>query len=271
MDMNTQPSGPKANAYATLEEIDGILSSLPTSTTDWDSAADATKQKAIIHATTLIDSLYNFKGAPYSVYQVLKWPRVVDEDVLGGPRQPTYKSVWSKKITPTWVQSPAVSGEYYLDGGDSDIAYVEEFAFDGLLYPASTVGSLSIGSYGIGDNDTLGYDTVYMVAHKRVFPSLFEGDVYLGTFIEEASGFDLKDFIYVPLFIKKAVAELCKVIVTNDVTSNDISDYNNIRVGPISISPRKSVKEINIPDVVSKLLRPYGIPISGNVVEIGRG
>lgn len=74
-----------------------------------------------------------------------------------------------------WFPSPATSGEYYLLSNtvahDPQRIYVcTNTAWDSLgmaamdnnsIRVAGTVGSLSAGEYDYGDNDSLGYDTVY--------------------------------------------------------------------------------------------------------------
>jgi hypothetical protein len=73
-----------------------------------------------------------------------------------------------RNATYKWTQSPATATEYYLElvgGGDPGILEPP------LLYEAGpaitpmvagTVGSLAAGEWDFGDNDTLGYSTIYV-------------------------------------------------------------------------------------------------------------
>ena len=64
-----------------------------------------------------------------------------------------------------WTWSTGHANEFYLQaaaGGDPGLAEPDFITVDGTLYTQGTVGSLSNGSWGWGDNDALGYDTVYI-------------------------------------------------------------------------------------------------------------
>lgn len=63
-----------------------------------------------------------------------------------------------------WTAS-GTSSEWYCElsaGGDPSIIGANILYADGTLYDKATVGSLSAGEFGYGDNDTLGYNTIYV-------------------------------------------------------------------------------------------------------------
>jgi len=63
-----------------------------------------------------------------------------------------------------WTQSVTTPGEYHLErlaGGDPGLLEVTVVYEDGTEMTAGTVGSLAAGEWGWGDNDTLGYNTLY--------------------------------------------------------------------------------------------------------------
>jgi hypothetical protein len=89
----------------------------------------------------------------------------------------------SPAIEGHWRESGFGTNEYYFVGGVVSLPlnlFVENVDF-GL---AVTVGSLTEESWGYGDNDTLGYDTVYIRFADGSDPdTLSTGDIkaYLGT------------------------------------------------------------------------------------------
>lgn len=63
-----------------------------------------------------------------------------------------------------WDQSGSASNEYYLvklGGGDPDILEGSIYKTNSLL-SSGTLGSLAAGEWAAGDNDSLGFDTVYV-------------------------------------------------------------------------------------------------------------
>lgn len=64
-----------------------------------------------------------------------------------------------------WTESVAVSGEYYLEisgGGDPSITEPDQVHSGSTTLAVGTVGSLAVEEWDWGDNDTLGYSTVYV-------------------------------------------------------------------------------------------------------------
>ncbi|KKK77624.1 hypothetical protein LCGC14_2851700 [marine sediment metagenome] len=81
-----------ANAYVTLVVADQYDEDRPSVGTTWSSATDAEKNAAILWATTLMDSLWEWSGFTTDSIQSLLWPRegmlkrneweYVDDDVI---------------------------------------------------------------------------------------------------------------------------------------------------------------------------------------------
>lgn len=75
--------------------------------------------------------------------------------VLMSIRNATYK----------WTLSGSGTSEYYLElaaGGDPGLADPTKVLENGVNMTEATLGSLSAGEWNYGDNDTLGYNTVYV-------------------------------------------------------------------------------------------------------------
>ena len=72
-----------------------------------------------------------------------------------------------------WTLSGSGTTEYYLEasgGGDPGINGPDDVAEDDSLMTEATVGSLSAGEWDWGDNDTLGYNTVYVRLYDSADP-----------------------------------------------------------------------------------------------------
>jgi hypothetical protein len=81
----------------------------------------------------------------------------------------TLATNWSpislRNSTYRWLASGSGTNEYYLDlagGGDPGISTPGAVYANSAALSAGTVGSLTAGQYGYDDNDTLGYDTIYV-------------------------------------------------------------------------------------------------------------
>jgi len=64
-----------------------------------------------------------------------------------------------------WTASGSGTDEYYLEasgGGDPSISEPGAVTEDGTCMAEGTVGSLAAGAWDYGDNDTLGYNTIYV-------------------------------------------------------------------------------------------------------------
>lgn len=81
-----------ANSYVTLDEAKAIMVGRP-QTMAWDAATDATKNKAIVWATALLDDCMEWGGLIWQTTQALRWPRsgLADRDlrVINGQTIPT--------------------------------------------------------------------------------------------------------------------------------------------------------------------------------------
>jgi hypothetical protein len=73
--LNATPGAEDANSYATVQEANAYHDSRLHSE-DWTAADVGTKTVALIMATRLIDSLYDWTGDIASGQQALLWPRV---------------------------------------------------------------------------------------------------------------------------------------------------------------------------------------------------
>jgi hypothetical protein len=69
------PGASDANSYLTRAEADTYFESR-LHTDDWNDASTATKDKAIVMATRLLDSMYDWVQFPTDQTQALQWPRV---------------------------------------------------------------------------------------------------------------------------------------------------------------------------------------------------
>lgn len=70
-----------------------------------------------------------------------------------------------RNSTYRWIASGSGTNEYYLDlagGGDPGISTPGKIYINGAEATEGTVGSLTAGQWDYGDNDTLGYSTVYV-------------------------------------------------------------------------------------------------------------
>jgi hypothetical protein len=71
----TTPGASNANAYVDLATADQYHSDRPAVGTTWSSATDVDKMQAILWATKLLDSLYDWTGWVIDDTQSLLWPR----------------------------------------------------------------------------------------------------------------------------------------------------------------------------------------------------
>ena len=80
-------------------------------------------------------------------------------------------------VTPIykWTDSPAQTGEYYLDllaGGDPGLTAPDKILENAVAMTLGSLGSLAASEYAYGDNDTLGYSTVYVRLADTTDPDL---------------------------------------------------------------------------------------------------
>lgn len=99
-----------------------------------------------------------------------------------------------------WTESPAQSGEYYLElsgGGDPSLvepAYVQELVNDVVTsLTAGTVGSLAAGEWDWGNNDSLGFNTIYVKLNAGADPDTLDADAVTYSDVPKAG-----DSVYIP-------------------------------------------------------------------------
>jgi len=79
-----------------------------------------------------------------------------------------YLTTWitaTDTATYSWTASGSGTNEYYLRtlaGADPDISKPNQVTMDGVALTEGTAGSLSDHEWDYGDNDTLGYSTIYV-------------------------------------------------------------------------------------------------------------
>jgi len=98
-----------------------------------------------------------------------------------------------KAATYKWTASGAGTNEYYVEllaGGDPSLdepsAVYEDVGGADTVMPVGTLGSLAAGEYAYGDNDTLGYSTIYVRLSDNVDP-----DTKADGYLEASSPFEL--------------------------------------------------------------------------------
>lgn len=72
-----------------------------------------------------------------------------------------------------WTQSVANGNEYHVEllaGGDPGLTEPTKVFFNQTIGTEGTMGSLAVEGWDYGDNDTLGYDTVYVRLTGNVDP-----------------------------------------------------------------------------------------------------
>jgi len=70
-----------------------------------------------------------------------------------------------RNATYKWTSSPAAANEFYLElagGGDPGLTEPPDVFEDDEAMRHAALGSLVVGEWNFGDNDTLGYETVYV-------------------------------------------------------------------------------------------------------------
>ncbi|MCP4262829.1 MAG: hypothetical protein GY774_35770 [Planctomycetes bacterium] len=75
-----------------------------------------------------------------------------------------YREELTNSLYFKWTKSGSGKNEYYVEllaGGDPSISTPDHVVMDGAVLTEGTVGSLSDHEYDYGDNDSLGYSTVY--------------------------------------------------------------------------------------------------------------
>lgn len=95
--------------------------------------------------------------------------------------RPCHKINWTGSSV--WVASGSGTSEYYYNDGDDFSFYLKtmqvlQVIANGNDLAQGDIGSLAAGEWGIGDNDSLGYDTIYVRLTDGADPDS-KADAYL--------------------------------------------------------------------------------------------
>lgn len=164
----------KTNAYwADATEADQGVAGSGRSLQDLVTAIGATKNARIIlaHAAAAANTTtYQFKRS-------LAIPVNIEVEVEAGAIIDTDQSIRSS--TYKWTVSGSGTSEYYLElaaGGNPGIQQPAHIAIAGIRLATGTLGSLSASQWNWGDNDSLGYNTVYVRTSGSVDPDGLTAD-----------------------------------------------------------------------------------------------
>lgn len=104
----------------------------------------------------------------------------------------TYTSDLVLASTYKWTASGSGTNEYYLEalaGGDPQVPQPDEVVEDITPFVPGSLGSLSAGEWGWGDNDSLGYSTVYVRLTDNVDPDTHADGYLSGLFAHDPDDF----------------------------------------------------------------------------------
>lgn len=88
--------------------------------------------------------------------------------------------------------------------------------------------------------------------------------------ITDRSGFLIQSTT-IPTDLKDATAELAKWLISSDRTADaEGKGFDNLRVGSLSMTPNTADKATVLPDVVIKMIAPFGKPIGGATSKVTR-
>lgn len=115
---------------------------------------------------------YGFKLEGNSIRLLRDWNETETLELLYVPNGEVYMHKATgvptgslRNTTYQWTASGAGTNEYYCDlsgGGDPSLTEPTQVNINGSSATQGTLGSLAAGEWGWGDNDTLGYNTVYV-------------------------------------------------------------------------------------------------------------
>lgn len=83
MALDATIGGASANSYITEAAADAYVAEGRLHTSAWDAATSATKERALIWATTLLDVSFDWFGHKRTIEQELRWPRSGVADLDG--------------------------------------------------------------------------------------------------------------------------------------------------------------------------------------------
>ncbi len=90
-----------------------------------------------------------------------------------------------------WILSASGTAEYYLDKPDGGNPYIDDpkkILLNDTEVDEGTLGALAAGEWGYGDNDTLGYNTIYVRLSDDTDPDTKTGDWVHAIFYTEIDG-----------------------------------------------------------------------------------
>lgn len=169
-DINSDPTSPDMNSYASLDEADKYFAARYDPTADgdgvenWDSFSDVKKTALIVSATRELDT-YSYGGLPTSTTQPLQWPRqfILKRDG---------RTLYGNNEIPDALKQATFELAYwkYTEGdrsfSDIEIDQVQSYSVGPVTYTAKTgakrypqkvidlLTSIGIGAYRSGAGQT---------------------------------------------------------------------------------------------------------------------
>lgn len=142
-----------ALTYDSPIAISGITKASPcvvTTATHGFSDGDKVRFKEIVGMTELIGDTYKIENSTSTTFELTELEDI-RTDLLDG----TYR----------WTASGSGTNEYYMElaaGGDPSVSQPDYLKENATLISTAVLGSLTAGTWNYGDNDTLGYSTIYI-------------------------------------------------------------------------------------------------------------
>ena len=138
--LNATPGDAAANVYCTALEADTYHDS-HVSGADWFTYDPPTQEKALVHATRLLDDYVEWEGNKTSRTQALRWPRTgVEERDGSGSYYDTLTAAYTidPTIIPAWLKNATAELARWLLASD------RTKESDVLEYTSLSIGSLSL-------------------------------------------------------------------------------------------------------------------------------
>lgn len=82
MAFDSTVGGPNANSYASVADADAYIA-LRLNAAEWTAADTATKQAALVTATSMLNEMFAWRGEPATTTQALHWPATDAIDCAG--------------------------------------------------------------------------------------------------------------------------------------------------------------------------------------------
>tara|TARA_R110000751_G_scaffold10671_6_gene38661 strand:- start:676 stop:1179 length:504 start_codon:yes stop_codon:yes gene_type:complete len=88
--------------------------------------------------------------------------------------------------------------------------------------------------------------------------------------IKDRSGY-LIDATTIPTALKNATAEYARWLIQSDRSAEEgETGFKNLQVGSLSLTPDPGDRKSTIPDIVMKMLAPFGRPFGGMTAKVTR-